>query len=438
MPHGATPTGPASPVIARRSGKRRAPAGACLLAAIGLAGGAVCAQPAATETDPRPAEAAPARNEATPDPAPPGFRAPSLVRLRISRNLFAERQPPAGGVAAPNTEVPLDPGASLTLADRRVLTAPAQRLKLVSPDPGIAVVLRFRPTGPVLASPASDGATWTLTVVVVARPRPHDYYYLTDGQRIVDGKLAPQTAYRLGKGLETGLAVTREPAPGAEAATDSVAEIVVQDEGDAELRLSRDGETLELNIVPPAFGGTPSGRSVLAPRSEPLRFLDYQLLAGGYLKAAFDNDYLGWIVPNGTPDHGFAEAWLWDVVGVRAAAFSFEHETFSVERLVVTQQAGRGEHWSIWLEGGASAFQHALAPVGGPTSERSGVGWTAGLTGHVRFGDWGASAHWADTDGPSYTQVLAGWQATRPVGIALSWISYRTASPTSLALSLRF
>jgi hypothetical protein len=364
--------------------------------------------------------------------APQALSAPTLPeRLVVSRNIFDLPRPGAPLPARP--EVALGPGAELTLTAQRVLTAPAQRLTLVSPDPAVTAVLRFRRMGGDLATrgataPESPPAAWSLTVVLIARPRSLDYSYLADGQRVVDGRIEPQRTFRIDKGLETGLA----PAGGV------VGEIVIQDEGDAELRLKRDGDSLQLSVVPPAFGGEPSGTKRPWYAGEPLRFLDYQVLFGGYAAALFKNDYTGFLFPGGTPDHGVAEVWLANRVGLRAAGFVFEHESIAVEQLVVTQQAARGEHWALWAEAGAAASQHSLAPAQGAASTRSVIGWTAGVTGHLRFNDLGAMVHWADTDGPSITQVMAGWQATRRVGLAVSWISYRTASATGLVLAVGF
>lgn len=432
------------PRLHPRPARRWLTASVAVLAAVVSGGGLASGQPAPSPPSMPAAQAAPppaAQALAAPPPAAqpletaPPASAPSL-RLFISRNLFAEQRPGTPPVVRP--EVALQPEAALTLAAQRVVSALAQRLALVSPDPEVQVALRFRrlegeraagaPSSSRPATADSGRPAWSLTVVVIAHPRPLDYTYLSDGQLVVDGRIEPQRTYRVGKGLETGLAL----------ADGVVSEIVIQDEGDAELRLKRDGDRLELSVVPPSFGGKPSGTSRPWYAGVPLRFLDYQVLVGGYAAALFNNDYTGFLFPGGTPDHGVVEAWLADRFGLRVAAFLLDHESFDVERLVVAQQALRGEHWSVWVEGGAAAAQHSLTPVGGPASSRSTIGWTAGLTGHVRFGSLGAMAHWADTDGPSIMQLMAGWQATRRVGLAVSWISYRSASPTGLAVSIAF
>jgi hypothetical protein len=326
----------------------------------------------------------------------------------------------------------LNPGSVLTLEAQRVVLAPLRRLKVVSRDPDVKVALRFRregaPAGTAPGAPqAATPAAWTLTVVVIVKPRSLDYVYLAESGHVVEGRIEPQRIFRIGDGLETGLS----PEGGV------VREIIIQDEGDAELLLMQEGDGLRLSVVPPAFGGKPSGAPNPWWHDEPLRFLNHGVLLGGYA-AAFQNDYTDWLLAPGTTEHLFAEAWVANRVGLRAALFSFARESFGVERLVVTQQALRGERWSLWAEAGVAASQRSLTPAQGASSQQSALGWTAGVTGHLRFDDLGASVHWADTGGPSVTQLLAGWQATRRLGIALSWISYRSASATGVALSIGY
>jgi len=377
---------------------------------------------------PGPARAqAPATESARPEPMDrgggPAAEAPSpgadesrlgqgpgaSVSVVVVRNLFA------GNESRP--EVTLQPGAPLALAGERVRVEGIQRLRVESPDPQVRVALHFR-------RDSAAAERWSLVVIVPSRRRPHDYLYLSAGEQAQGGRLSPQTSYRVGQGLETDLT----PEGGA------VSEIVVQDEGDSELRLRRSDGALVLAIVPPEAGGHPTGATRPWYRDEPLRFLDYQVLVGGYAKAVFDNDYAGWMLPSGTTEHAFVEATVRDTAGVRAATFTKPHESLSVEQFVFTMQAVRGEWWSLWAEAGASASQRTRSSA----PAQSAVGWTAGAAAHVRFGDWGGSVRWADTDGPSLLQALAGWQATRHVGVALSWISYRSASAAGLAVSFGF
>jgi hypothetical protein len=377
---------------------------------------------------PRPDSPVPA--SAPPVALPPG----SGEFLYVSRNLFLRADP-----ETLRSEVDLAEGGTKALGPERMRTGPAQRLRIVSPDSKVRTALQYRPrragSGDTekrnvesrSSSSRAESSTsgWTLTVIVLARQRPHDYLYLANGQEVREGRLEPQRDYALGKGMESDLVL-----PGGR-----VEELILQDEGDAELRLTRKGEVLELAVIPPRFGGEPSGASWPWFRGEPLRFVDYQLLAGGYAKAVFDNDYLSWLLPTSTPEHGYLEGWLGEVVGLHAAAFTLKREQFSLERLVVTQQALRGETWSVWVEGGAAAAQRTLTPTAGTTTQKSTTAATAGLAGHLRFNDFGAALHWADTGGPSYLQALLGWQATRHVGLVISWISYRSASPFSLGIS---
>ena len=333
--------------------------------------------------------------------------------LHISRNWFArETQRP---------EVTLTTGQPLSLGRERATTGGASHLKIVSPDPEVGVALRFR----TLPEP---GRPWELTVILVTRERPHDFFYLTQGELIANGELKPQTEFRVEHGIETEL--TTKDAP--------VRDVIVQDEGDAEIRIQRSDGTVTLNVVPGQYGGRAVAGSEPWYANEPLRFLDYNILAGGYSKAVLNNDYTGWILPSSTTEHGFAEAWVANAVGVRVAAFSLTRESFAVGQLVYQLQAMRGEWWSVWLEAGAAAHERTLSPAHGQSTQTSDVGWTAGATGNVRFGRWGGQVHWADTDGPSVLQVLAGWQATRKLGLALSWISYRNAEPLGLAASWQF
>lgn len=397
---------------APRLGSAAAVAGCLLAIALGTGPAATWAQaPAPDATRPAPTATRPAPAATSTAPAATATAAaPDVV---VSRNLLA------GQASRPDTK--LEPGGTLSLAAQRVHVADIQRLRVEAPDPEVAVALRFR------RLPAARDL-WALTVILVTRPRPHDYLYRSAGEQVSGGQFAPQASYRVGTGLETELT----PAGGA------VAEIAVQDEGDAEIRLHRQDGTLVLTVVPPGAGGHPTGAPRPWYRDDPLRFLDYQVLLGGYAKAVFANDTANWLLPAGTPEHAFLEANVRDAAGVRAAWFTRAHESFSVEQLVFTLQPVRGEWWSLWTEAGASAFQRTQTPLHGKNTAQSGVGWTAGAAAHARFGDWGATVRWADTDGPSLTQALAGWQATRHVGVALSWLSYRNASATGLALSVGF
>jgi hypothetical protein len=387
-------------------------------AAAGAALAAEAAAPAPAPASPDAAEAA----EAAPAPASVAAEAAGTVEAIVWRNLMA------GAASRPETR--LAPGATVSLAGERIRVAGIARLRIAATDPGVKAALHFRrdPAAQGVPPDLAGAERWSLTVILVARPRPHDYLYLAEGEGVRDGKFAPQPDYRVGQGLETEL----NPGGG------SVAEIVIQDEGDTELRLRQAGDTLVLTAVTPRAGGHPTSPSRPWYRDEPLRFQHDQLLLGGYAKAVFDNDYAGWLLPSSTPEHAFLEANVGDAAGVRAAAFTKPRESFAVEQLVFMLQTVRGEWWSLWAEAGASAFQRTLSPAHAPGTTRSGAGWTAGAAAHARFGDWGGEVRWADTDGPSLTQVLAGWQAARHFGVALSWISYRSVSATGLALSFGF
>src|SRR5262249_41135169 len=138
------------------------------------------------------------------------------------------------------------------------------KLRLTSPTALVSAAFNFRP------DPDAPDA-WILTVFVTTQAKDRDFYYLGRGQQIADGKLVEQADYHA-NGLETDLRGTDGTGQ-----VRHVREVVLQDDGQSELRLALDGDTLQIAAIPPKFGGSPDPGRFRFGQGPPLRFLDYHM-----------------------------------------------------------------------------------------------------------------------------------------------------------------
>ncbi len=384
--HAQSPAAPFSPPLSSSASPAAAPSATAPGGASAPDNSGV--QPPAVGAASEPASAPSATAGATSAPAP----------LLVYRSIF----PP--GTLRP--EAALASGAEFTVANQRVSTPPVARLRIVSPDPEVSLVLRFRDAGAdtsALKLPALK-----LTVVIITRPKPHDFEYLSNGEVLQGGRRMPQPEYHIRAGLETDLATT----------TAAVTELVIQDDGQAEVRLQAQGDSLVLNVVPPQWGGAPSGTTLPYYTGQPLLFLDYRLLAGGYV------------------DNGLGELWVGRNLVGRFNGYFPSHGSLTLERVAATQQALRGDNWSLWLEGGAAAYQDTPASAG--QAATSTITWELGATWHWRQGDWGAALHAATINGPTAYQALFGWQARHRLGLFLAQHGFQSQTASALGLTLDF
>jgi hypothetical protein len=315
----------------------------------------------------------------------------------VSRNLFH---------TLPDRPMrPLAQGAGLSLGPERLEASAAGRLRLVSPSSKVFAALRFRAI-------AGDESGWGLTVVLTTLAHDRDFYYLGQGQRAVQGKLEPQPDYRA-NGLETELA-----AADGEGRLRHVREVVIQDDGQAEVRVLLDGDTLQIHAIPPEHGGRPNPPRFAGGKGPPLRFLDYRLLGGGYR------------------DNAFGEAWAFDFLVLRASYFSNDMETRGIGRIAIAQQVWRWERWSVWLEGGAAVSQRRDEKAEKTSDPRLNL--AAALTGHWRYERFGAALHLGQAGGPLLVQLLGGWQFAKGWGALVSWQQIKESSGFGLGLSVNW
>lgn len=327
--------------------------------------------------------------------AVPAFGQPASIA--VSRNLFhAQVDRPVR---------PLVPGAWLSLGPERLEASGAGRLRLVSPSPKVFAALRFRAL-------AEDESGWLLTVVLTTLAQNRDFYYLGQGQRAVQGKLEPQPSYRA-DGLETELA-----AANGEGRLRQVRAVVIQDDGQAEVRVILDGDTLQIQAIPPEHGGRPNPPRFADGKGPPLRFLGYRLLGGGYT------------------DNTFGEAWTFEFVVLRANYFTNDTETRGIGRLAIAQQIWRSERWSVWLEGGAAVSQRRDEKT--ETTSGARLNLAAAVTGHWRHDHFGASLHLGQAGGPLLVQLLGGWQFAARWGALVSWQQVKESSGFGLGLSVNW
>lgn len=333
--------------------------------------------------------------------------------LTISRNLFA------GAPAQPDRV--LDPGLTVTLREERWTAEGASDLRIVAGSPEVAAVLRFSPLAPLPAGegsattegapeappPSGEAASLRLTVVLLTHDGLRNFQLKSDSRTLSAQGFAPLKRYRAGAGLETALAGP----PG------RVREVVIQDQGQAELRLRQEGTLLVLEALLPAEGGEPGGSVRPWDEGRPLRFADYTLLAAGYT------------------DNGYGELRLWETIAGKVNGFVFDRERGVLARLVVTAQAWRGPRLSLWAEGGAAWY---AAEVEGLPAPDPVLTYTGGLTLHGRLGDWGAAAHYALVGDTSATMVFGAWQAGQAWGLVLLWQSFEDRSAFGLGGTVDF
>lgn len=274
----------------------------------------------------------------------------------------------------------LSAGAAVTVRAGRWRVPGATRLRVVSPDPQVAAVLRFDPL------PGGGAQALRLYVTVVVRPSVPSFELESHGQLMVKGALAPQPHYPLGK---QGIATALAGAPG------RVAQVVIQDHADAEIRLRRDGEILVLQVVPPEEGGVPSGLGPPHGRRRPLRFSDADLLAAASTHAALGALIFG------------------NRLALRVNARFPSGASTAVLRVLAMAPAWRGDRWALWVEGGAGSLNRSDAS--------GGLHLAGGLALHWRYTNWGAALNVGRVGGDTVLELLGGWQLWRPVGLVAGW-----------------
>lgn len=333
--------------------------------------------------------------------------AASAQEVAVSRNRFA------GVAERPLRALPA--AGTVSIADEVWSAAGVTRLRVDSSDPQVAAVLRWRPVpaprgadggaGPAEEPPGTQRLR--LTLILIVRPGQRRFLYKSQSQALTGGAFSELKRYRVGDGLETDLS----GAPG------RVTEIVIQDDGEAELRLSRDGDLLTLVVVTPEGGGEPTGPGPPYYAGRSLKFADYGLLATGYT------------------ENGYGELLLWDTLAAKINGFVSDAEEVLLLRAVLTQQAWRSRRFSLWVEGGAGFFRTEQS---GTAAQEETVSYAAGLTLHYRDGAWGAALHYGLVDESGVAMLLAGWQVGSAWGLALSWQSFEGASGAGLGASLSF
>ncbi|MBI3992556.1 MAG: hypothetical protein HY342_04730 [Candidatus Lambdaproteobacteria bacterium] len=300
----------------------------------------------------------------------------------------------------------LAPGQTAVLQQTPLRIQGATSLRIVSPDPELRVVLRFRTEA---GAPAGDtGAALTLTVLVDAQLIPREYLYRAESQVIEDGALRPSRRFRLDQDLVTAL----EGAPG------RVTRIVVQDDAAAELRLSLRESELVLEAVTPAFGGEPSGGTRPYYHGLPLRFMDAPLLGAGYT------------------DNGYGELWIADTFGARGSVFVESNETQTLVQGLVRQPLVRWAGVGLWIEGGG-AYHNLDAPTA-TVAQQEVVAWALGTSLHWRRGDWGAAVQLSLIKDEAFLLLEGGWQVFEHVGALLTWQSFAGYSGFGLGAGVRF
>ena len=327
-----------------------------------------------------------------------GSRAPGSAgaqALELTRNQFAGH--------AERPEALLAGGVPVPVGAERWRVTGADVLRVSSPDPDVAVVLRYEP----LEIPVGDGTDpLRLLLIVIVREGARHHEYKRGGQLLRQGELVPQRAFRVGAhGLVSALA----GAPG------RVRELVIQDDGDVELRLAQAGPVLALEVVPPAQGGLPSGGGRPYYLGRPLRFVDGRLLATGYTDNALGALRLG--------EH---------FVGRVNALFPDGGEAVLVRGLV-SAQAWRSDTLALAVEGGAG---YASVTDAGATATELRV--AGGVTLHWRRGPWGAALHAGLVGEGAVLELYGGWQAWERTGLVLSWQGFSGRSGLGLGAAVGF
>jgi hypothetical protein len=315
-----------------------------------------------------------------------------------AQSLLIERvvEKPSGEAGAP---APLE--GNRPWYDAPLQVEGAAKLRVLSPDAEVAGAFRFEPV------PDRPG-TLELRVILYTRPDPLEYRLLGQSQVMRQGKLIPAREHFPVRGLETELS----------GEAGRVTRIVVQDDHGSELRWRQAGELLVLEAISPEFGGKPVGASEPWWAKRRLRFLDYDVLLGGYKGA----NLLG-------------EWELLELLALKFNGFLGSRDSLLLGRAVLHNQVWRSETLSAWLEGGAALVQKLDANNAATGSE---VTWVLGGTGHWRSGDWGAALHLATVDGPLVAELYGGWQFSRRWGLFLALQQFRSESAYALGASVDF
>ena len=313
-----------------------------------------------------------------------------------AQSILIERvvEKPSGEAGAP---APLE--GNRPWYDAPLQVTGAAKLRVLSPDAEVAGAFRFEPA-------RNQPGALELRVILYTRPDPLEYRLLGQSRVLREGKLIQAQEHFPVRGLDTELA----------GEMGRVKRIVVQDDHGSELRWRQVGELLVLEAIPPEFGGKPVGAAEPYWARRRLRFLDYDILAGGYKGA----NVLG-------------EWEVLDFLALKFNGFIGSHDSLLLGRAVLHNQVWRNETFSAWLEGGAAFVQQVDK---GNSVSNSGVTWVLGGTGHWRSGDWGAALHLATVDGPLAAELYGGWQFSRSWGLFVARQQFKSESAYAIGVSV--
>lgn len=320
--------------------------------------------------------------------------APAAAReVSVTRSIFLGR----AGAGAKE----LQPGGDVEMRGERWLVSDPERLRVESTDPEIKLLLRFEP---------KDGKAGTLSLTIALfNPRKQfDYQHQQQSSVMRGGRLETLKELRLGEGLETDLGGVRG----------EVEEITIQDDGTRELRLELRGNLLVLHVIPFEEGGNPSGAYFSYFDREPLYFLDYTLLAGGYEQNAY------------------GELVLFEDFAVMGNVITDDTNTVILARGVLRQQLLRWRRVAVSVEGGPAFY--TFDPVDTTDEDDSELLLVLGTTLNFRYGNWGAALHVSSVSGSSLAMLMGGWQFSKSFGALIEWQSFQGLSDFGLGGSWKF
>ena len=313
--------------------------------------------------------------------------------VRISRNIFDHLEN--------REQLQLSGQTPVTFAEERWTVSDADSLLLVSSEAAVETVFLLFPL------PGAEKA-WRLTLVIMNKPGRYTFRIKENSRRIHQGQLAPMPRYTIGT---EGLGTELFGEPGV------IREIVVQDDGLAELRLRRTGGQLVLEVISPLAGGLPSGGFFLHYEGQPLTFVNYW----GLLTGALNDNVMG-------------ELRLGQFAVVRGHAFWTEsgQDPLYLSMAAFTTELLRSRYYSVWLEGGMSGHRLELTQTS-PT-----ITWAFGSVLHARYREWGLRAGLAYANGPLALDVVGGWQVLDWLSLILNWQSLEGHSGRGAGLALGF
>ncbi|MDH5751719.1 MAG: hypothetical protein OEZ59_04810 [Deltaproteobacteria bacterium] len=346
---------------------------------------------------------------------PPSAGVAQAQELTIWRNLYNQELDPSTRQSSS-----LGPGAGETLEEQALKARGVKRLRVISSDPAMGLVMRFRPAPrdglPARISPTAPAAAQSdpgpprlrLILVLIPDAGIVRYQYKHLGEALENGRLVRRSDYSVGEGQETELAGE----PGV------VNELEVQDDGDTEVRIRITGDVLEVEAIPPEHGGSPDGGRIPYYYGVDMRHADYHIMAGGYRN-------------NGILDLLIA--------GHIAARLNYllepDVKETALARLLATAQLWRTLRFSMWLDGGAAFY---LVNDQLLLTQETEISWSAGVSLHFRRGDWGGALRYAVNDEPAVAELLLGRRVWRQLSLFLYGQSFQEMVGYGLGLGVGF